>query len=583
MKGNTLASLALTMLLATLLGCGGGGSDAPSSTAPLTDPSTTEMPYGVKSMSVPYDGLTIDADYVYDENGQVVAVSVTNAADYDGDGRDEYVQTADYTIDPSITPIDPPELNDPSAHADMSPFSALILGAEVADAGPVGLGTTLGGMPGAVTRAELQRYSYEGRRLIKGSVADDMITVESIVVTYTYDAGGRLTAIDNTREYSDTLYSYRFTFTYDEQGRMTRQKEVYQEDEYRDGWIDAQSISEFTYAHDASGNKVSKVEDLYNDSYLRTTTYTYDTSGLLTGEDYKRVRRDDETVADHDAIAYAYDTDGRMIEKVVTDYTNDGDVETPSSLTTIDYSYDDSGRLVEKVREYDGDADPSTQNAIYTDTYAYGQHGLTIYEYGYENVSGGGYTYTYAMSYNTAGQLTEIQRACGSDNDGVADHFHTYAYAYDADGRLVSQSYAYQPAVDGEPDAATDSYLYAFSYDADGRLVGYSYEDYDNGTDMDEQMVASLAYDAAGTGASGTVEGFSLDDATGTLASDGPAQTVSFTFAAEAPTATMAATVQQFPYSSNQMEEPFEAFSLTVDIPALYGLYSGWQMMSGPR
>ena len=578
MKGNTLASLALTMLLATLLGCGGGGSDAPSSTAPLTDPSTTEMPYGVKSMSVPYDGLTIDADYVYDENGQVVAVSVTNAADYDGDGRDDYVQTADITIDPSITPIDPPEFDDTSADADMSSFLAVALRGDTFGPGPAGLSTTLNQIPGAVTHVESQRYSYAGR-LILGSVADDMITEQSIVVTNTYDAGGRLIAMDNTWEDSDVLYTYRYTFTYDEQGRMTRQKRVDQRDDYKDGWIDAQSISEITYAHDASGKKVSKVEDIYNDSYLRTTTYTYDASGLLTGEDYKRVERDGETVADHNTIAYAYDTDGRMIEKVVTHYTNDGDVETPSSLTTIDYSYDDSGRLVEKVREYDGDADPSTQNAIYTDTYAYGQHGLTTYEYGYEDVYGNGSTYTYEMSYNTAGQLTEIQRACGSDNDGVADHFHTYAYAYDADGRLVSQSYAYQPAVDGEPDAATDRYIYAFSYDADGRLVGYSYEDYDNGTDMDEQMVASLAYDAAGTGASGTVEGFSLDDATGTLTSDGPAQTVSFTFAAEAPTAAMAITVQEFPYSSSQLES-FEAFSLTVDIPALYGLYSGWQMMS---
>jgi hypothetical protein len=579
MKRNGLASIALLMLLTLLFGCG-GGSDAPSSTTQSADPSTTEMPYGVTSMTVPYDDDTTTVDYVYDENGQVVAASLAVAHDYDGDGRDDYVQTADYTIDPSITVTDSSEIEDMSMG--MESLSALGARGEVASRRFVDLSTTLGDLPGAVTRTESRWYSYGGRPMYS-RVADDMITEQSVITTYSYDASGCVTEMESTCETTEAFDIYRITFAYDAQGRMTRQKRVWQFDLLKDGWIDEQSIDEITYAYDASGNKISKVEDQYNDSDLRTTTYAYDASGLLAGEDYKRIRRGGETVDQHQTIAYAHDAAGRLVQKVITAYAIDSEgIETPSSINTISFTYDDADRLVEKVHDNDSDADPSTQNSIYTDTYAYGQHGLTTYEYIREDSYGGGYSYAYDMTYNAQGQLTEKRRTYDAGNDGVADHFRVETYAYDTNGRLSSRSYAYHTAVGGEPGAASDKDVYAFSYDADGRLVGFSYEGYDNGTVMDEQIVAAMTYDAAGAGASGTVESFSLDETTGNMTSDGPAKTISFTFAAEAPTATMEITVEEFPYYGSYTES-FEELSLTIEMPALFGLYYGSQMDLGPR
>ncbi len=137
---------------------------------------------------------------------------------------------------------------------------------------------------------------------------------------------------------------------------------------------------------------------------------------------------------------------------------------------------------------------------------------------------------------------------------------------------LNDETAIYHDIVGGELAAASDKYIYDFSYDAGGRLVGSSYEGYGNGTDMDDQFVAAMTYDESGTGASGSMETFSLDEITGNLTSDGPAKTISYTFAAGAPTAAMAVGIQQFPYESNEIE-PFEELSLTIDMPALFGLY----------
>lgn len=565
MKRSVLLPFVLFLFLLVMAGCGGSSSDSATPPEDNLDPSATDYPFGVRSMTVPYGDNTTTLEFSYDSQGRVIEASNTVERDSDGDDRVDSIQTVVYTIDPTISVSSTPEVDGIS----LAPLS-------VSRSRGVGssfmLTTTLGDIPGGVTRIETQAHSYNSSAR-SVDVPDDMVLTRHITITYSYDSTGRMTQAVYMEEDYNSIDTQTIDCTFNADGHLVLLKRVYQYDLYKDDWVEENDISETTYVYDENGYKVSKIEDEYSSEYLRSTTYSYNESGLLSGEDYRRTQRGGDRVYEHDSVVYSYDAAGRLTQEIRSDYSVDEEgTETLNYVNTITYSYDGQGRVSEKTREYDGDGNPATANDTYTDTYTFGPYGLTGYSYVSEYSYGGGSTYTYTYTYNDQGRLTGRQRMRDSDNDGVADYFDIDTYTYDDVGRLVSIENAYHPAVDGEPGTATDIERYSFTYDADGRLTEYVFDDLDNGVDVDSRMISTAVYNEAGTAATGTVSLLEWDVETETFVPLRPVQESSFSFAAGAPTATFSLPTDQFPYSS-YLAHDFEQVTVSFEIPALYTLY----------
>lgn len=566
----------------SLIGCGGDSTSSSGQTSfpPVTvDPSATVFPFGLESMRVPNGDEVNAIEFTYDDaTGLVVAVTMTTEEDSNSDGRTDGIETIVYTLDPTITVTEVTELEDVSySLSALEAIGALRAGPSFA------MATTLGDLPGAVIEVSSQYYSY-GSGLRAVNVPEEMVLTQQTTLTYTYDDTGRMLTASSVEEDYNSIDYYTITCSYDNAGNVTQIKSTYKYDLYKDGWIDENSVVENNYTYDDNGNLIKKEEDDYTSSYLETTSYTYDDAGNLTGEEYKRIYRSDESLSDHETIAYSYDDAGRLTQKVRSDYAIDGEgTETLNYRDTITYSYDADGRVIEKVRVNDSDGNPLTANTIYTDTYVFGQYGLTSYEYNYEYASGGGYRYLYTYTYNDQGQITEKRRMRDTDNNGTADYFDIVVYTYDTQNRLTSIKDTEHSAVSEEPGAATDMDTTTFTYDTNGLLTEFMFEEADNGTDVDFRRIVSAVYAEDGGSATGTMETFSLDGISGEIVVDGDAESLTYSFAAGAPTATMQVALDEFPYSS-YLAQDVETVSLSVNVPALYALSYAWQFVSaGPE
>ena len=176
-------------------------------------------------------------------------------------------------------------------------------------------------------------------------------------------------------------------------------------------WPDGRT---FGYAYDAKGNLVSAT-----DSETGTTTLEYDAAERVTKITYPKGR----------GFAFEYDASGRPTARISADGTEER------------YSYDALGRL-EKVTGgggtiYVANAYDAVSGRLSRQTYG---NGLEV-----------------ACEYDLLGRTTAIRHK----QDGRAIAF--FEYAYDADGRCVSQT--------------TKEGVETYAYDADGRLVSVEYPD----------------------------------------------------------------------------------------------------------
>ena len=199
-------------------------------------------------------------------------------------------------------------------------------------------------------------------------------TPDGTTRSYTYDAAGRITGIENSAPSgTDTT-----TYTHDNNGNVRRVNgaETYRYDELNrlTWWEDPGSGTIAMYSYDEVGNLTEVKEDgvttrtfTYNGSNEITTTgYTYDHNGNMTSDGesdytYDAMNRLTE-VADHGTqqtiATYAYDHQGRRTSKTTggatTRYHWDGNnliAETNASGTVkATYTYDDVGNPVSMTR-----------------------------------------------------------------------------------------------------------------------------------------------------------------------------------------------------------------------------------------
>ena len=162
-----------------------------------------------------------------------------------------------------------------------------------------------------------------------------------------------------------------------------------------------------------------------------------------------------KTVVDEE-YTYVYDEDGNLIEEAYTD-TYWGESWTNT------YEYDEDGNLVSETYESDWDGDGVSDDPSSIPTPMTKMETLVSESYSSDwdgdGIADDSYAYTYDADGNILSETYE--------SDGEMYHFE-----YDADGNLLTEEYGYDLDGDGIVDES-DSYHYG--YDADGNLVYQAY------------------------------------------------------------------------------------------------------------
>jgi len=315
---------------------------------------------------------------------------------------------------------------------------------------------------------------------------------EGNTVTYTYDAGRRLTRI------TDDLGNY-LQYTYDSESHRTKEAvfdasgvlqryEDYAYDDPADPTDDPDLLWKTTHpdattvtnTYDPAGNRTATT-----DENGHATTYAYDALGRLT-----QVTQPPPQPGDPNPVTtYGYDSLGNLA--TVTDANGHATV----------YAYDDAGHLLSTTSpdtgvttyRYDaaGNLTEKTDAAGVTVTYDYDAAGrLTAVHYpdvAYDQT----FTYDEAASTNGAGRLTSVSDATGTtrlhydgagrlsrEEHSLAGVPFTTEYAYDGNGNRTAITYPSGRGVATPVDGADR--LAAVTTTVDGAptdlLAGLSYQ-----------------------------------------------------------------------------------------------------------
>ena len=267
-------------------------------------------------------------------------------------------------------------------------------------------------------------FSYEPDFDNLASVTD----AKGHAISYGYDDKGR----GNSISYVDGSMS---SLEYNEKGdvakAMNRRGETIEYEYDAEGnltkktWPNGRT---FTLAYDAKGNVTNAA-----DSVTGAVTMEYDAKERLTRIVYPKGR----------GFTYAYDEFGRMTERTML--VGRDDPIAPSAAATQRYTYDSLGRLAIVT---DGDGNPYLTNA-YDPTTGW----LITQTYGNGTVV--------SNAYDILGRTVGIYHGRASSPSEPPLAF--FEYAYDADGKCISQTTA----------EGTESY----TYDADGQLTAVTYPD----------------------------------------------------------------------------------------------------------
>jgi len=324
----------------------------------------------------------------------------------------------------------------------------------------------------------------------------------SELTVYTYDAWGRLRAIDYPRS-GDVRMGWdgesrrvwaqdgagRREYTYTAWGRVSRQRGCC-------GSADGIEVVAVSAIYDEAGRKTSEREERADGSAVRTISYTYDGLGRLkTVGDYRgavvyhyeagtgRLQREDYPNGSYVAYTY-YGADNPSQVGFVWKVEHKRSAN-DSLLIGYEYSYGLLGRVVQSVERPSGD----------TTVYAYTPAGRLESE-----VRAGQVWYSRYYGYNLDGSRAMVMR------DDALNGTHWDVYAYDpVSGRLASV----QDALTGEvhsfvwnPEGTLarwssnepNSYVRVFGYDEEGRLTKIE-RDYGGGN---MQMAYEYGYNSDG-------------------------------------------------------------------------------------
>ncbi|HTJ34948.1 MAG TPA: LamG-like jellyroll fold domain-containing protein [Dactylosporangium sp.] len=349
------------------------------------------------------------------------------------------------------------------------------------------------------------------------------------VTSYTYDQLGRLASVT---EPSGGVRS----FTYDAVGDELTDTDA----------TGARSASTYDYL----GRVVTKTDAVRQTGAAYTSTYTYGTNGLLTGEktpagtvESTTYNAAGEPVTSTDAAGivttYGYDGAGRPTRTTLADGTYSVTSYDMAGRQTADADYDAAGTLLRRATSrYDaaGNVVASTDARGTTTTFNYDPTGLVLSEVQPVTATE---SITTSFGYDAGGNRTRF-------TDGRGNQFLTTYNAWNLPESTI------EPATSWYPNAADRTYT--ITYDANGQptrlalpggaSVAMTYDNVGNlvkqtGTGAEVATAdRSFGYDLAGRLTSATaVDGtntFTYDDRGLLLTASGPSGSSTFTYTADA-------------------------------------------------
>ena len=317
-------------------------------------------------------------------------------------------------------------------------------------------------------------YTFSYDALGRLSSVDNTGTPDApnVVLTYGYDAGSRRTSasatIDGTADFSNT-------YQFDNLGRVTQLERSSQ----AGGNTVGDKRVDLTYTDRGQFASISRYEDLFAMQEVATTTYAYDADGRLTALDH------DQGATSLAAYTWTY-TSGRLTQATSVDGTTDYTYDATGQLTAADhssqtneaYSYDANGNRTNTGYstgtnnqllsdgtfnyEYDDEGNRTKKTTIATSDYVeYSwdhRNRLSRIEF---NASGGATTKVVAYTYDALNRRIAKQ----VDDDGDGDFDRATQFVYDSSNK---------------PDSATnvplDDIVLVFE-DADGDGPGATSRD----------------------------------------------------------------------------------------------------------
>ena len=183
-------------------------------------------------------------------------------------------------------------------------------------------------------------YEYNSRNLVTKTQSYDKEGTKTLISRYRYDDYGQLLEMTDYRVSSETETAYRHTeYTYDQRGRITAFAEISQNAQPTADDIKAHQIR---YTYNEDGN-LSKVSYPTTKDGIQSLSYIYDENGWLQeikGELHSKGQTTEKVLR-----SYTYDTFGRLVKTVTTDYKKNDQTK------TITYTYDNVGN---RLKEDDG-------------------------------------------------------------------------------------------------------------------------------------------------------------------------------------------------------------------------------------
>lgn len=255
--------------------------------------------------------------------------------------------------------------------------------------------------------------------------------------TTSYDASGKILAIDEYNEAGDNVYGENYyngkldstiETEYDAAGNQIKWAQIFTEEAIeRYGY----KISEYRYAYDAAGKLIK--EEHYTDDHLDVT------DEYIIGEDGRTMednRYNNGKLSYRFVYSYEFDEAGNVVRELQEYYDTSG---TYRGVYTYEYEYDDKNNQIKKVC-YNNDG------SIYS-LFEYDSDGNLLM------LQHGGTDYVIYREYNEAGYMT---KSSSYSLEGMYRYSYEYEYEYDAERNI----------------------LIVNKYDDQGKFTGWDEEEY---------------------------------------------------------------------------------------------------------
>jgi hypothetical protein len=244
--------------------------------------------------------------------------------------------------------------------------------------------------------------------------------------------------------------SIKLSYAYDANGNLT--EEIVQIGE-NDAWVNYMID---TYEYNVNANLTEHILQIWqNDVWVNAQKeiYTYDTNGNQTEyitQDWK-----DDAWVDDEKKNYTYDENGNLTEEIGQDWEN----EVWINHWKYTYSYDANGNLTERLRQ-------RWQDDIWVNyrkhTYAYDLNGnQTEYILQFWNIDAWMNMTRYIYVYDVSGNLAEYLEQNWKDEAWETNQKRNYTY--DTNGNIKEKTI--QNRID---DLLENSMKYSYEYDANG-------------------------------------------------------------------------------------------------------------------